>query len=429
MEYFVPPKSQSVESVFPEDGKVSAAYGGYCMESGDADGGWIACPRDLLTILHSLEGSGVPRLLKPETVKSMLARPSYSKGPCWYGLGLDVSWYGKAWEHGGHIDGATSGLTRANNQFCWAVLCNYWPTDSDYTSLMSFAISRVAAWSRVKIVDIPHVDASTSDKGFVIKLQVSSKKLCPLVEVLRSQGYRIVWIDGYQVSGQTFFNLIFKQNSISEPLVPKYDLTLTELTSCLDKAKQDGLKPTHIDVYDINHQGVRDQRYALVLDCNDGVAWQFLARVPEAEYTTTCQNLKNHGLHVRLQCPFVEGNGASLFIAALFEATSAEPWPKLNLTIENYEKEYKKHTRYGHMLTYVKAYVIDGSVKFSAIWTNPGPYLYISEHDMSKFRLMNDFMYASSKGFHPLCICGYGAEEGHKYIAVCVKCHKANKRK
>ena len=73
-----------VDSVFSGEGKVTAPYGGYCMEAGDSDGGWIASPSDLLQILKSLEDYAEVRILKPETVKMMLKKPSYAKGSTWY---------------------------------------------------------------------------------------------------------------------------------------------------------------------------------------------------------------------------------------------------------------------------------------------------------------------------------------------------------
>ena len=84
MEYFPGPTQVSVDSVYPGEGKVPAPYGGYSMEAGDSDGGWVASPNDLLGLLHSLEHKAKTRILKKETVKLMLKKPSYERGSTWY---------------------------------------------------------------------------------------------------------------------------------------------------------------------------------------------------------------------------------------------------------------------------------------------------------------------------------------------------------
>ena len=69
MEYFASPQYRCVDSIYPGIGKVVAPYGSFAMEAGDADGGWIASPSDLITIMEALEGLGEKRLLKPDTFK------------------------------------------------------------------------------------------------------------------------------------------------------------------------------------------------------------------------------------------------------------------------------------------------------------------------------------------------------------------------
>ncbi len=61
MEYFASPRCWVVDSVFSGDGKVLAPYGGFALENGDADGGWIATATDLVRFMCALDGSGPTR--------------------------------------------------------------------------------------------------------------------------------------------------------------------------------------------------------------------------------------------------------------------------------------------------------------------------------------------------------------------------------
>ena len=61
VEYFASPRCWVVDSVFSGDGKVLAPYGGFALENGDADGGWIATATDLVRFMCALDGSGPTR--------------------------------------------------------------------------------------------------------------------------------------------------------------------------------------------------------------------------------------------------------------------------------------------------------------------------------------------------------------------------------
>ena len=61
VEYFASPRCWIVDSVFSGDGKVLAPYGGFALENGDADGGWISTATDLVRFMCALDGSGPHR--------------------------------------------------------------------------------------------------------------------------------------------------------------------------------------------------------------------------------------------------------------------------------------------------------------------------------------------------------------------------------
>lgn len=403
-----------VDSIFPGHGRVPSPYGGFALEYGDADGGWIATATDLITFLHALDGTGPKSIIRKETFKQMLARPSYAKGSAWYGLGLDVTWYGKSWEHGGTLDGATSCLVQDRNGYSWSFVANYWPPDSDYTSLISYALSKVKDWCSVKKIDIEYGDAMTLNRKYVINVKLPHGVYENYHNIFTSLGYRPYWINGYQVKTDTFLNVIWIKDK--QDYVSHHALSESELTSWLNRYPVVGYRPCHIDSYLLGTEVM----YAVIFLKQCEPPWRLHHSLPVEQLQAKTSKLKEQGYIITRQS--VTRVSGIHQVAALYEKQdSGGNWSKVGLSSEAYLAEFARHTRHGHLLAYVKAYEDGDTTSFSTIWTNPGPYHYTSEVDMSSYRLLNDFLFAAEKKFNPLCISGYEDEGAHKFVAVCFK--------
>jgi N-acyl-D-amino-acid deacylase len=93
----------------------------------DAHGGWIASAPDLVKFAN-----GLSRLLKPETIRTMTARPGigfWKERPGWYALGWNVRPRGGGFNlsHGGAMPGTSALLVRAFDGHAWAMLFNHMP--------------------------------------------------------------------------------------------------------------------------------------------------------------------------------------------------------------------------------------------------------------------------------------------------------------
>jgi N-acyl-D-amino-acid deacylase len=111
--------------------------GDWSIEAMDSHGGWLASAVDLLRFVDSIEGAGkLPRLLTPESVAAMTARPApplWAGSDHWYGMGWEVRAApgGFNWWHTGSLDGTTTLMVRAGNGFSWVALFNGRPKDKD----------------------------------------------------------------------------------------------------------------------------------------------------------------------------------------------------------------------------------------------------------------------------------------------------------
>ncbi len=123
---------RKARSVFaPEKGlTVPWEYGGFYLEAMDSHGAWLASARDLLRLAKDFDDPKKSKLLKPETIAMMFARPPGFAGtdekgaprPVFYACGWMVT--PKTQGHGGSLPGTTSKLVRRNDGIHWAVLFN-----------------------------------------------------------------------------------------------------------------------------------------------------------------------------------------------------------------------------------------------------------------------------------------------------------------
>ena len=414
VEYFAPiGGDQVVESIYPGEGRVRATYGGFCMENMDANGGWTATADDLTCIFDHLNGYAEPRILKPETLELMLQRPSFNKGADWYGLGLDVEGDRKSWFHSGALDGTSGILTHHASGLTWAFLCNYSVEDTDFNNMITYAINKVMPFDGYFANLVEGAVVAGKDESLLVLCAVSASSVKENINKLALRGYRPTWISGYQVTKQTFFNVIWIKDDTQwhcEVLVDKWVLS----------QKEDELRQLSYDLVFIDSCLHNDEL------CFSSI---FLKQPPSVNVRKlhVAAPLKEH--YQRLEKHISEGvipvvssvihHKGEALVTSLYDHGHPESiWANCDLTVCEYQTEFHKHARHGHLLSYIKAYEVNDEVKFSAIWTNPGPYKYISTYDNSKYRLYNELVLHAHQNFEVRCISGYDVEGIHNFVAV-----------
>jgi N-acyl-D-amino-acid deacylase len=129
------PREETADSLFGI-GKVPWPYGGFCLESMDAHGGWIASAVDLARFAATLHDPQHCPLLKPETIRIMHAPPEppvsrnsdRSLKDHYYACGWQVRPVGQEGKanywHTGSLPGTYTLLVRRHDGVSWAILFN-----------------------------------------------------------------------------------------------------------------------------------------------------------------------------------------------------------------------------------------------------------------------------------------------------------------
>jgi CubicO group peptidase (beta-lactamase class C family) len=135
--YYDYPGAPLSPSLFPSTpGLVPNPYGGISLETMDSFGAWLASPIDLVKFLTALDGRRGSRLLKPETIDMMTARPAppVSVGASsYYGLGFLIRPVsgGANWWNNGSLPGTRTFMARFENGWTWAAVFNTRSADSE----------------------------------------------------------------------------------------------------------------------------------------------------------------------------------------------------------------------------------------------------------------------------------------------------------
>jgi CubicO group peptidase (beta-lactamase class C family) len=116
--------------------KVPWPYGGWCLESMDSHGGWLASAADLVRFAAAFNDPRGCKILSAKSIAIMLARPPGAAGTkakgkphdAYYACGWEVVPIGKngarnIW-HGGYLDGTSTILVNRHDGLTWAVLFN-----------------------------------------------------------------------------------------------------------------------------------------------------------------------------------------------------------------------------------------------------------------------------------------------------------------
>ena len=154
-------KPDEVSYLQDSPGEKQSPYGSFDMMALDSCGGWIGSSVDYLKFLTSLDGQRTPALLKPETIKVMLAMPddpSLQSKPTYYAKGFHVRKLGSGrinfW-HAGYLPGTLNLAVRGANGYGWVALFNRRPADWHKIQL---EIDRELWQASREIIEIPAGD-------------------------------------------------------------------------------------------------------------------------------------------------------------------------------------------------------------------------------------------------------------------------------
>ncbi|XP_069129619.1 uncharacterized protein [Argopecten irradians] len=425
VEYYSNREPSLAPSIIPGEGLVTPQYGSFPMKDTGSYGGWVSSAKHLLDLFDRLsDDSSSVSLLKQETFKRMLQRPSYESGEEWYGLGLDVQDGGGSWGHTGAMDGTSTTFLHHKSGFSWVLLFNSWSRDMDLDGLVKFALSHVPGfplWNPVmpSLSDLRgdnFYKIESKDKAQIICVLVLYRDRIPLMRELTDQGNWITAINMFIYHHQLYLNIVWRKNKDKVPW--KVNFYTDDDPQLYKDFPEECETDLWVDVLDMCYFNEKFH-YVFIRKKKNTIMKQILTfHLPGKIHLKRLDDLKKINYDLKIQS--VSVRQGDVFVSSVFLHNGGRPcttisW--LQITPENFVYELSKKLSLGMFsLEFVKFYSDGDLPSVSMILTTEKPSLCQQRHDVSRFGFLYELHQSANVPVQFLC--GYMSEGILNYSAI-----------
>lgn len=238
--------------------------------------------------------------------------------------------------------------------------------------------------------------------------------------LLANSGYYPTWVDGYDVSGKTFFNVIFRYNTDDYKVEARHDLTRERYQAEYDNwVKAKGYRLQQIDTYLDNGR----LKFAAIFIKKPGApAAQpaYHALSPE-EHQVLFEKYSKDGF-VPVNVSVTSVNGKRYYAAFYEKRKEADAVLKSFLSQQEYQDMFEAMKKKNYEQVYINAYHHQGQTRFSVIWyRNAGFSRLEATRRSTSLGYQDKWDEHTGKGLLTQCITGYDEGGKHYFAAEWVK--------
>lgn len=246
--------------------------------------------------------------------------------------------------------------------------------------------------------------------GEVARHGVPSSKYQFTFTHITSSGYRLEWIDGYDVNGKTYFNVIFRPSN-GKPWLARHGQTGGTYQAEFDKWTNQGYRLEHVESY----LSGGSARYAAIFVKTSGPAWTAYHGRTAAQHQQQFDSLTKQGYRpVNVSVVSLSGQR---YYTALYEKRNVGSFIlKSFMTPAQYQAEFNKNVQAGRRLAYLNAYTHQGSPRIVAIWQQAAP-TFVARHGMSSSQYQAEFNKNLGAGRLTRAVTGYESSNQHRFAA------------
>lgn len=228
-------------------------------------------------------------------------------------------------------------------------------------------------------------------------------------------GYYPVWVDGYEVSGKTYFNMIFRPSK-SVSWVARHGMDGSKYQDEFDKWNDAGYRLINVNSY-VSSGKVR---YAAVWIKDSSVA-SFAYHGRSLEWHEA--NFKKHHeagyVPVNASCVILSGK---TYVTALWEKKSTGGFylrPAMSLSsFKTYFDQYTNKEKF--KLVYLDAYMEGTQPRLSGIWYKKAPDFnsWYEKYNLDSAEYQDEYTNMINKGYLTRCVAGYNQGSVAKYEGI-----------
>lgn len=229
---------------------------------------------------------------------------------------------------------------------------------------------------------------------------------------ITNSGYRPVWVDGYEVNGQNYFNAIFHPAD-GVPWAARHGMTSAQYQQEFDTRKAQGYRLLQVESYPDGNA----IRYAAIFVKQAGPTQYAYHGRTAAEHQALFDWLKTIG-YCPVNISVVSING-QLSYMALYELKNVGVFEARSfLTPGEYQTKYDDNKAAGRKLVYLNAYNHAGGVRFTAIWHSAVAGSTAAKHGLTGAEYQDQWETWTGAGYQTRLVTGYDAGTSANFAAM-----------
>ena len=230
---------------------------------------------------------------------------------------------------------------------------------------------------------------------------------------ITAAGYRPVWVDGYEVSGSTYFNAVFGPATVA--WAARHGLTAAQYQAEFDLRTGQGYRLTQVDSYLDGGQ----IRYACIFDRSAGTAWVAYHGVSQAAHQSQFNTLTAQGYRP-VNIAVVNAGGGRSFTALYDKAPVGAFSAESTLAISDYQGRFDANVAAGRRPAYLDAFLDGATRRISAIWDST-PGAWVARHGLTAAQYQTEFDTWTGQGYRTRCVTGYDGGGSARFAAIWTK--------
>ena len=248
----------------------------------------------------------------------------------------------------------------------------------------------------------------------VAKHGVSESRFQGVFDKIHTCGYYPVWLDGYNVGGKTFFNLIFRRANARWQA--RINMTGARYQKEFKKWTRSGYRPIHVDSY-LRKGKIR---YAALWKKSKGFKYTAYHGKTANSHQKSFEKLTRRGYApVNVSSVVVQGRRR---VTALYEKKNVGGFHlKSEMTLKQYNAFFKQYNKRGFKLVYLNGFNRGSKPRLSGIWYKKVPYSsYWAKHYLNRAGYQREYNSHTKRGYLTRVVTGY-QHRGHRLEGIWYK--------
>jgi hypothetical protein len=223
-------------------------------------------------------------------------------------------------------------------------------------------------------------------------------------------GYRPVWVDGYDVNGQVFFNVIFHPNN-GPAWAARHGMTAAQYQVEFDARSGQGFHLHQIETY----MHGNEVRYASIFTKDPAGPRMAYHGLTKDQHQAKFNALTADGWHP-VNISVVSPNNQLCYAAVYEKSDVGGFFAKSFLTPAEYQAQFTANTNAGRKLCYLNGYTHGGAPHFTAIWQEKSPNV-LARHGQDAAAFQAEFNKQLAEGHMTRFVTGYEENNGTRFGA------------